>query len=276
MKQILLIFTFLTAVVSASAARVDTLMLESPSMNKIIPNVVITPDGYKNKGKAFPVLYLLHGATDSYKGWVTRVPAIKDYADQYGLIIVCPDGGYTSWYFDSPVDEQMQYETYVSQELIKAIDSRYHTVNNANGRAITGLSMGGHGALYLAFRHQDVWSVAGSMSGGVDIRPFPNNWDIAKRLGVYAEFPERWEHNTVINLLHLLNGKDLRLIFDCGVDDFFYDANCRLHQLMVERNIPHDFISRPGRHNWNYWANAIQFQLLFFSNHFKEKGVLNK
>ncbi len=45
--------------------------------------------------------------------------------------------------------------------------------------------MGGHGAFYLAFKHQDIWGAAGSMSGGVDIRPFPNKWDLAKRLGNY-------------------------------------------------------------------------------------------
>jgi S-formylglutathione hydrolase FrmB len=63
--------------------------------------------------------------------------------------------------------------------------------------------MGGHGALNLAFKHQDVFGAAGSMSGGVDIRPFPNNWDMAKQLGTYAEQPERWEKNTPSGCAHL-------------------------------------------------------------------------
>jgi enterochelin esterase-like enzyme len=106
------------------------------------------------------------------------------------------------------------------------------------------------------------------MSGGVDIRPFPNNWDIKKRLGRYPEHPENWEKNTVINLVHLLDG-DLKIIIDCGYDDFFFDDNKRLHEKLVERNIAHDYIERPGAHNWNYWANAIKYQLVFFNDAFK-------
>jgi|SRR5450759_5197606 len=137
--------------------------------------------------------------------WITKVPAIKEYADQYQLMIVCPDGGFTSWYFDSPVDSTIKYETYISRELIAAIDTKYHTIKDKKGRAITGLSMGGHGAFYLAFRHQDVWGAAGSMSGGLDIRPFPNSWDIPKRLGSYAA-PGRhdWQYWSNSIKYHLL------------------------------------------------------------------------
>jgi S-formylglutathione hydrolase FrmB len=131
--------------------------------------------------------------------------------------------------------------------------------------------MGGHGALYLALKHQDVYGTAGSMSGGVDIRPFPNNWDMAKRLGSYAEQPERWEKNTVINMLHLLTPNSLSLIIDCGTEDFFYGVNENLHKQLEYRKIPHDYISRPGAHNWPYWENAVQHQLLFMNSYFNKK-----
>jgi len=85
------------------------------------------------------------------------------------------------------------------------------------------------------------------MSGGVDFRPFPNNWDIAKRLGSYAENPDNWEKNTVANLVHLLTPKSLTLIIDCGSEDFFYKVNCQLHEKLLDRNIPHDFIIRRVR-----------------------------
>jgi len=87
-------------------------------------------------------------------------------ADRYGAIIVTPDGGVDSWYFDSPVDPTYRYETFVTQELIPYIDKLYKTVADRSGRAIAGLSMGGHGALYLAIRHQELFAAAGSMSGG--------------------------------------------------------------------------------------------------------------
>jgi S-formylglutathione hydrolase FrmB len=238
-------------------------------MNKSIPNIVILPDSYTTQKDGFSVLYLLHGAGGNYTTWLSKVPRIKEYADKYNIIIVCPDGETTSWYFDSPIDQKMKYETFISKELINTIDERYNTLANKTNRAITGLSMGGHGAFYLSFKHTDVWGAAGSMSGGLDIRPFPNNWDLNKRLGEYSKNKENWEENTVINMVYLLDGKNLKLIFDCGVDDFFYNANKRLHKKLIERNIPHDYTERSGSHNWDYWSNSIKYQLMFFNNLFQ-------
>ena len=262
----LLFLLTLLASTTTFAAKVDTVLTYSPSMKKEIPAVVITPDTY-NQESNFPVVYLLHGYSGDYGGYV-GFSDVAHMADQYNFIVVCPDGNYSSWYFDSPVDDKMKYETYISRELIDTIDKSYNTVKNRSGRAITGLSMGGHGAFYLAFKHQDIWGAAGSMSGGVDIRPFPTNWEISKRLGDYADHKELWEKNTVINMVYLLKGDHLKLIFDCGISDFFHDANSRLHAKLVERNIPHDYIERPGSHNWEYWANSIKYQLLFFSDYF--------
>ncbi|MGB4017696.1 alpha/beta hydrolase [Petrimonas mucosa] len=249
------------------ASKVDTVSVFSPSMQKGIKTVVILPDTYSQETR-FPVLYLLHGYSDNYSGWVTKVPAVKELADQYGMIIICPDGAFGSWYFDSPVDPSFRFETFVSKELVEWVDRNYMTIAKREGRAITGLSMGGHGGLFLGFRHQDIFGVCGSMSGGVDIRPFPNNWDLAKRLGSQRENPENWEKYTVMNQLHLLAPNSTRIIIDCGTDDFFYDVNLRLHQELLYRNIPHDFITRPGAHNWDYWKNAVKYQALFFSNYF--------
>ncbi|HEX2532399.1 MAG TPA: alpha/beta hydrolase-fold protein, partial [Chitinophagaceae bacterium] len=135
-------------------------------MKKAIKAVVIRPDNYAQV-KELPVVYLLHGYSGSYADWITKAGGFEKAADRYGMLIVCPDGGYGSWYWDSPVDPAFRYETYVSDELVKWVDGRYKTIRNRSGRAITGLSMGGHGALYLAIRHQDVFGAAGSMSGGV-------------------------------------------------------------------------------------------------------------
>jgi S-formylglutathione hydrolase FrmB len=106
------------------------------------------------------------------------------------------------------------------------------------------------------------------MSGGVDIRPFPEKWGIAKRLGSYEDNPQAWEENTVINLTHLLKPESLNLIIDCGTGDFFYEVNCNLHKKLLDEGIPHDFISRPGVHNWDYWSNSIKYQIVFFNDHF--------
>lgn len=267
MKKLFGFLLVIWAFASVQASVVDTIQTFSPSMQKNIKSVVITPDNYKS-AKELPVVYLLHGYSGNHLDWINKAKGFEKAADQYGIIIVCPDGGFGSWYFDSPVDPTSKYETFISDELIKSVDLKYKTIKNRKGRAITGLSMGGHGALYLAFRHQDVFGAAGSMSGGVDIRPFPNNWEIFKRLGTYSEQPERWEKNTVINMLNLLSPDSLAIIIDCGSEDFFYKVNENLHQQLLYRNIPHDFITRPGGHTWPYWTNAIKFQMLFMSNYF--------
>ena len=254
----------------AHAARVDTVTTYSAAMKKNIKAVVVVPDNY-SKDKIYPVVYLLHGAGDNYSGWIKKAPTVAITADLYQQIIVCPDGNSTSWYFDSPVNKDWKYETYVTKELIPFIDGHYQTIRDRKGRAITGLSMGGHGALYLAFKHQDLFGAAGSMSGGVDIRPFPKSWKIEQKLGSYAEYPENWEKNTVINMLHLLTPTALALIIDCGTEDFFYKVNVNLHDKLVERNIPHDFIIRPGGHTWPYWENAVKYQMMYMSLYFTKK-----
>ena len=268
MKNFSVFILLFVSLTNAFSGNVDTVFVQSRSMNKSLPNLVITPDYYSNHKDGFPVLYLLHGAGNDYTEWLSHVPDLKDYSDKYNFIIVCPDAGRTSWYFDSPIDHAMKYETYIYSELVSWIDANYRTIPNRSKRAIVGLSMGGHGAFYLAFRHQNVWGAAGSIAGAVDIRPFPNNWDIANRLGSYAQHPDNWEKNTVINLLYLLNGSNMTLLFDCGTSDFFYDANRRLHQMMLERNIPHTYIERPGGHEPNYWKVAIKYQLFFINEFF--------
>jgi S-formylglutathione hydrolase FrmB len=253
-----------------NAAVIDTVKTSRASMKKTIKAVVITPDNYSTAAP-LPVVYLLHGFGGNYKDWITKAKGFEKAADVYRMIIVCADGN-NSWYWDSPVDAAYKYETYVSGELVNFIDGAYKTIKDKNGRGITGLSMGGHGGLYLAIKHQDVFGAGGSMSGGVDIRPFPNNWDMRLRLGKYAEYPENWEKNTVFNLLHLIKPNSLSLIIDCGTEDFFYKVNENLHQQMLYRNIAHDYSTRPGAHNWNYWTNAIQYQLLFMSNYFNAQA----
>ncbi len=265
----ILFFCFYSVLFSARASKVDTVVTYSNAMKKEIKAVIVTPDSY-SKAKNYPVVYLLHGYSGNYAGWV-KSKTVLESADRYDQIIVCADGGYGSWYWDSPVDPAFKYETYVSKELVAWVDNRYSTIKEAGGRAIAGLSMGGHGALFLAIKHPDIFGATGSMSGGVDIRPFPHNWDLAKRLGKYPENPDNWEKNTIINMLHLIQPKTLSIIIDCGTEDFFFKVNEALHQQMLYRNIQHDYIVRPGAHNWAYWENAVAYQLLFFKDFFAKK-----
>lgn len=249
------------------ASKVDSVQVYSDAMHKNIPCVVITPDKVKGGAKQFPVVYLLHGYSGNQRSWL-GFPSVKEDADRYQMIIVCPDGGFSSWYFDSPIDSSFRYETFVAKELIRFIDKQYPTIADRAHRGISGLSMGGHGAFYLSLRHKDVFGAVGSMSGGVDIRPFPNNWDIKKRLGTLADAPENWERHTVVNLLDSLKNKELKIAFDCGVGDFFIQVNRDLNKRLLEKKIDHDYTERPGGHTGAYWRNSIIYHLLFFHNFF--------
>jgi S-formylglutathione hydrolase FrmB len=217
----------------------------------------------------------LHGWSGNYANWVTYSPALLNAIDKNNVIAVCPDGDYDSWYFDAPLDTSMKYETNVALEIPAYIDAHYRTIANRNARAITGLSMGGHGALYLAIKHKDIFGAAGSMSGGVDFRPFPENWGIKKYLGDYASHKNNWDRNVVINLIDSLKNGELKIIFGCGVNDFFINVNRALHQKLLDKKIDHDYVERPGEHNWIYWNNAVQYQLLFFHNFFVANKVLH-
>lgn len=270
MKKSFILFGFLLCcfAMTVQAARVDTVMVKSPSMKREVKVVFVVPDKVLDK-KACPVVYLLHGHGGNAQNWLKVKPELPQIADEKGIIIVCPDGK-NSWYWDSPKDPSYRYETFVSSELVKYTDENYATIPDRKARAISGFSMGGHGALWNAIRHKDVYGAAGSMSGGVDIRPFPKNWGMSKQLGEYADNKEVWDSHTVVNQLDKIENGDLALIIDCGEDDFFLEVNKDLHKRLLDKKIDHDFITRPGGHSGPYWNNSIDYHILFFDKFFKK------
>ncbi|WP_289751463.1 alpha/beta hydrolase [Bacteroides acidifaciens] len=270
-KRIFLLAVLLLLLAAPSfAARVDTLLVNSPSMNKDVQVIVVTPDAaLGKKAVACPVIYLLHGYGGNAKTWIGVKPNLPQIADEKGIIFVCPDGK-NSWYWDSPKNPSYRYETFISSELVKYIDDHYKTVADRKGRAITGLSMGGHGAMWNAIRHKDTFGAGGSTSGGVDIRPFPLNWEMAKQLGEFAHNKKSWDEHTVINQIDKIENGDLAIIIDCGESDFFLNVNKDLHNRLLARKINHDFITRPGGHTGKYWKNSIDYQILFFDKFFRK------
>ena len=252
---------------TVQAARVDTLQVRSEKMDRSIPVLVTVPENL-HPFEQVPVLYLLHGYSGNEKSWLIIQPKLKEWADRDQIMIVTLDGE-NSWYWDSPLNPKSQFETFVSKELVSFIDANYPTRANRLSRAISGLSMGGHGAMWLAIRHKEVFGAVGSTSGGVDIRPFPKNWEMKKQLGEMAANKARWNDHTVMTQLDKIQNKDLAIIFDCGSEDFFYEINCKLHDEFLKRGVYHDFIVRPGKHNLVYWNNSIEYQWVFFRKFFE-------
>ena len=269
-RNLLLAALLLILVAPSFAAKVDTLLVNSPSMNKDVQVVVVTPDAaLGKKAVACPVIYLLHGYGGNAKTWIGVKPDLPQIADEKGIIFVCPDGK-NSWYWDSPKDPSYRYETFVSSELVKYIDGHYKTIADRKGRAITGLSMGGHGAMWNAIRHKDTFGAGGSTSGGVDIRPFPLNWDMSKQLGEFAYNKKVWDEHTVINQIDKIENGDLAIIIDCGEADFFLNVNKDLHNRLLARKINQYFITSPGGQKGKYWNNSIDYQIMFFDKFLKK------
>ena len=194
-RNLLLAALLLILVAPSFAAKVDTLLVNSPSMNKDVQVVVVTPDAaLGKKAVACPVIYLLHGYGGNAKTWIGVKPDL----------------------------------------------------------------------------HKDTFGAGGSTSGGVDIRPFPLNWDMSKQLGEFAYNKKVWDEHTVINQIDKIENGDLAIIIDCGEADFFLNVNKDLHNRLLARKINHDFITRPGGHNGKYWNNSIDYQILFFDKFFKK------
>lgn len=268
MRHITILFIALFTSCFLFAAEVDTVTITSKAMQKNIRAVVIKPSTYEKSTQRFPVVYLLHGYSGNFSNWITKVPQLKDFAEENQVLIVCPDGDTASWYFDSPVNQRMKYETYIGKEVPAFIDERYKTIAHREARAITGLSMGGHGAMFIGYRHAKTFGGIGSMSGAVDLEGLKKSRLIYNILGDTTSNGKYYEDFNVLNIVQKYPTDSVVIIIDCGVDDFLFEANQKLHEELLKLKTPHDYIERPGKHDWPYWANAVEYQLVFFRNYF--------
>lgn len=267
MRQYLFFF-FILCIQFSFAATADTVSIYSIAMQRTYKCVVVKPTNYQNKETKFETVYLLHGHSGNFSNWIVRVPQIKKYADDFQLIIVCPEGRNAGWYFDSPVADSMQFETYIAKEVPAFIDAHYNTINSRNARAITGLSMGGHGGLFLGFRHADFFGACGSMSGALLIEQITGaRYGIQKILGDTGN-RQRYYDYSIMKEMEQYPKDSLAIIMDCGTEDFILKMSRAVHTKMLALKIPHDYTERPGGHDWNYWRTALQFQLMYFRNYF--------
>ena len=110
------------------------------------------------------------------------------------------------------------------------------------------------------------------MSGGVNLDAVRNRFDVLKRLGDTIAYASNWKTYSVANIIEKYPADSIAIIIDCGTEDFFYPINHQLHEKMLQLKIPHEYIERPGKHDWVYWGNAVKYQLFFFKNYFNKNG----
>ena len=284
--QFILLLFLLIPFASSYGATVDTLQIQSTSMNRLYKAAVVLPNSYTKSKMKYPVMYLLHGAYGHFDSWLSKTPnknLIHQLADQYNMIIVMPEGETFSFYLDSPVSKGSQFETHITKDVISKIDNTYRTINDRKGRVITGLSMGGHGALYLSAKHPELFCAAGSMSGAVDMASMitgESKERITKLMepvfGKEGKSQETYASYAVLNMVPTMANNKLALIMDIGVDDFLIESNRELHRRLVYAKVAHDYTERPGAHTWEYWENALPTHMLFFSKILESNGALMK
>ncbi len=217
---LLLTVQFVSAQVKGTV-KVDTIISEALAGNVAKednkrPITIYLPPNYATSKKRYPVMYLLHGTGDNHLNFVDdsdKYATIQGLMDtgtssgRFGEIIVVTPNENTQWggsfYVNSSVTGN--WEDFTAKELVKFIDTNYRTIPKAESRAIVGHSMGGFGAVFLAMKHPDVFSVAYGLNSGFlsftdDLNP--NNPDLRKFI----------EANTINELLATKNQKIIGMV----------------------------------------------------------------
>lgn len=241
---------------------------------------VYLPKSYEqDKERAYPVLYLLHGMTDTNRHWYER-GHVQDVADQVfaagearEMIIVTPNAGgpvdQGNWngYFNMP---GWNYEDFFFSEFIPFIENRYRIVSDKGHRAIAGLSMGGGGTTSYAERHPEMFCAAYAMSALMNIPEMGAVPSSSPDDKVALLTKSVQDNNCIKYVTDADNSRkdSLRSIawyVDCGDDDFLLDRNIEFFQAMRNAGIPCQFRVRDGGHTWEYWHSALYNCLPFIS-----------
>ena len=236
------------------------------------------PAGYADENRTFPVLYLLHGLTDTHAAWRDKgnVNEIATEIFQSRLaqemIIVMPDAGTTyDGYFNC---DEWRYEDFFFQEFIPHVESTYRIISDKQHRAIAGLSMGGGGTTWYAINHSEMFSSAYAMSalmGLVDGTWITHTPDARRRV-----FMESAVANNNITAVENATQEQrariasVRWFIDVGDDDFLFDNNMEFVKAMRSKRIPYQLRVREGGHTWQYWQEALRIALPFVSESFGE------
>lgn len=236
---------------------------------------VFKPKTY-HPAEKYPLVYLLHGYSENYRQW-SKTTDLQKRADDYNCIIVTPDG-FTSFYLNSPQNKGVRYEDFFFKELVPKVHQAFHI--DEKNIFISGLSMGGYGALRYFILHPGYFNTAGATSGALEI-DYPafqhasqHFWqtsrmtdDLIKHIGDPAATD--WSRYSISTLLQETPGFSKPFIFDCGTDDILYPASLRLKALTDRLHIPATFMAMPGNHNTAYWNTSIDYHFVYFAQHKK-------
>jgi S-formylglutathione hydrolase FrmB len=270
----------------AATGRVECNSLPSKFVHRPVPFCVMLPPAFDaDKTRHFPILYLLHGLGDNeqffiHSGEWNLAEDMREKGELQDFLIATPDGR-ASFYINAK-DGRERYEDFLVQEFLPFIEKRYRASPGRANRAISGISMGGYGALHLAFRHPQLFSAVSAHSaalieklpaflgGSAPQSSQPNRARIFG--GVFGSPPDPayWNQESPITLARTANLAGLKIYFDCGdQDDYGFDAGAGvLDKVLTTRHIVHEFHLYPGRHDASYFAVHLPASLEFHSRLF--------
>ena len=286
--RFLLLFLPLTAFAQGQS-RIDCSALKSNILKRPVHYCVYIPSGYdvavkKTPARRYPILYFLHGLGDNEQtlfnsgGW-TLIDDLRNQHQLGDFLIVAPEGG-RSFYVNS-ADGSVRYSDFFLQEFLPQIERKYHVRGRAD-RAISGISMGGYGALRFAFARPELFSAVSAQSAAL-ITESPPQLDAAARTGtpllnVLAPVfgmpidPRHWNENSpfVLAKKHEAALQKMAIYFNCGeADNYGFEKGATaLHEELAKEHVKHEYHLYPGDHSITYFLAHFAEVLEFHSRAF--------
>lgn len=255
---------FILLIISFNVKGQNLFVLESNYIPYPDTSYVFTPQ--KPQTEQLPLVIMLHGYAGNYKQW-SELADLQKYADSLNIVIACPDAFFDSYYINSPVRENYQYESFFFEVFLPSIIKNFNI--NKNLIFITGLSMGGHGAISFYLKRPELFVTAASTSGLLDLTAFPNRNTIKGSAGNIEDYSKIWEENSCTYLVKNIAGKNKTLYIDCGTEDFLFNTNQKFLEICKAYNINVTYNFSPGSHTHNYWRNNIPEHFKFFMKFIK-------
>jgi S-formylglutathione hydrolase FrmB len=269
---------------AAAASKMEYITVESKALDAKIRVGIYLPAAYVTKPDAkFPCLYFLHGMFGDERKWEQReTDLVLDELIEKGevppMIVACPAGHnsmYVNW-----VNGQGQWMDFVTTDLVKELEAKYRIDGRREMRGISGDSMGGYGALNIAFQHSELYGSASAHSAALfpadptQVNPRLKRW--AKQWGEVFGDPidlAFWQKNNPIHMATTLDEatlKTMAIYFDCGErDEFGFDkTSTLLHDALDKRKIPHTYELRGGDHGATYFRDNVAHSLRFHGDVF--------
>jgi S-formylglutathione hydrolase FrmB len=283
-------FLLIAAGLAIAQSRIDCNALDSKILKQIVHYCVYLPAGYdagatQHPPKRYPVLYFLHGLGDNERtlfnsgGW-TLLDDLRNQHKMGNFLIVAPEGK-RSFYINS-ADGSVRYSDFFLQEFIPHIEGAYRIRAGRAGRAISGISMGGYGALHFAFAHPELFSAVSAQSAAL-MTESPQTLNTASSTGaplagvlapVFGKpinVPHWNENNPFV--LAKKNAAVLRkmaIYFNCGQDDNygFEKGAAALHSELQSEGVKHEYHAYPGDHSLTYFLSHFAEVMEFHSRAF--------